>query len=510
MTAYTIMFVPTTADLDIAIAVKALERRLTQKNIRALTLPRLDPTTIEELLAKNQQEAILEAIVKQREELTTKSDEIILVPGVPLTKPYAAELNFSLATALGTAIIFVANTEKNPGELLQQLQITANPYQYRYPKTILGFIVNSDNQDMIAAITKLDIQIPFLGGLNYEHNFAPIQNFLNAPAMQPITPAIFKLGLKEKARTANKTIVLPEGDEPRTIAAANICVSRGLAQCVLLETKEKIAATCKNFNLTLDERIKIIEPHHIVDQYVNPLYELRKAKGLSLDDARKQLEDHVMLGTMMLQAGEVDGLVSGAVHTTANTIRPALQIIKTPPHVKIVSSVFFMCLADQVLVFGDCAINPNPTAEELADIAIQSAASAAAFGIPPKIAMLSYSTGTSGFGPSVDKIRTATELVRKLRPELEIEGPIQYDAAISEETAKIKAPNSKVAGHATVFVMPNLDVGNIVYKAVQRGTGIVCIGPMLQGLRKPVNDLSRGCSTEDIVFTIAVTAIQAL
>ncbi|EKE01997.1 MAG: hypothetical protein ACD_21C00004G0001 [uncultured bacterium] len=218
----------------------------------------------------------------------------------------------------------------------------------------------------------------------------------------------------------------------------------------------------------------------------------------------------MVLGTMMLHLGEVDGLVSGAAHTTANTIRPALQIIRTAPDVKLVSSVFFMCLPDQVLVYGDCAINQNPNAQELADIAIQSAMSAEAFGITPRVAMLSYSTGTSGFGPDVEKVKTAVEIAKQLRPDLMVDGPLQYDAAIDKEVAALKAPNSTVAGRATVFIASDLDVGNIFYKAVQRSTGIVCIGPMLQGLRKPVNDLSRGCSVEDIVFTIAITAVQAL
>jgi phosphate acetyltransferase len=239
-----------------------------------------------------------------------------------------------------------------------------------------------------------------------------------------------------------------------------------------------------------------------------PLCEARKGKGLTLDAARKQLEDNTVLGTMMLHLGEVDGLVSGAVHTTADTIRPAFQIIKTAPEVKIVSSVFFMCLPEQVLVYGDCAINPNPTAEELADIAIQSARSAAVFGITPRVAMLSYSTGESGFGPDVERVKAATEIVKQLQPDLIIDGPLQYDAAVDKEVAALKAPDSPVAGKATVLIVPNLDVGNIAYKAVQRSTGIVCVGPMLQGLRKPVNDLSRGCSVKDIIFTIALTAVQ--
>ena len=513
MAHHIIMFIPTTANVDTKTAAQNLEYTLNKKNIRATLFPELSLDTIENFMASNHEEDLLVTTTKQCEELAV-NNEVILIPGIALTKPYAAELNFAIAISLGAALIFVAPLKENLDTALKQLKIVMNPYHYRYKQTILGFISNQN--DIMASQIKeqhldsLDLKIPFLGNLSDDLVFNCIQTFLNTPRIQHVTPAIFKFRLIEKACRANKKIVLPEGAEPRTIEAANICSARGIAQCILLEEKNKIYATCKEFNLKLHDQIKIIEPQSIIEKYVNPLYEARRAKGLTLEEAHKQLTDHVMLGTMMLHLNEVDGLVSGAIHTTANTIRPALQIIKTPPDVKLVSSIFFMCLQDQVAVFGDCAINPDPTAEELADIAIQSAKSAAAFGIEPKVAMLSYSTGNSGTGPSVDKVRTATELVKKLRPDLEVEGPIQYDAAVSEETAKIKAPNSKVAGHATVFVMPNLDVGNIVYKAVQRNTGIVCVGPMLQGLRKPVNDLSRGCSINDIVFTIAITAIQAL
>jgi phosphate acetyltransferase len=239
------------------------------------------------------------------------------------------------------------------------------------------------------------------------------------------------------------------------------------------------------------------------------MVELRKSKGLTPEVAEEHLQDPVVLATMMLQLGEADGLVSGAVHTTANTIRPALQLIKTAPKAKLVSSIFFMCLPTQVLIYGDCAVNPDPSAEDLADIAIQSAESAVAFGIEPRIAMLSYSTGTSGEGRDVEKVREATRRVRERRPDLLVDGPLQYDAAAIRDVARNKAPDSKVAGRATVFVFPDLNTGNTTYKAVQRSAEVISIGPMLQGLRKPVNDLSRGALVEDIVFTIALTAIQA-
>ena len=225
--------------------------------------------------------------------------------------------------------------------------------------------------------------------------------------------------------------------------------------------------------------------------------------------AEVELQDPIMVGTMMMALNEADGLVSGAVHTTAHTIRPALQIIKTVPGCNLVSSIFFMCLPDQVLVFGDCAVNPNPTAPELADIAIQSADSAIAFGVPARVAMLSYSTGTSGTGEDVEKVKEATRIARELRPDLALDGPLQYDAAVMPDVARLKAPKSPVAGKATVLIFPDLNTGNVTYKAVQRSANVVSIGPMLQGLAKPVNDLSRGCLVEDIVFTINLTAIQA-
>lgn len=324
-----------------------------------------------------------------------------------------------------------------------------------------------------------------------------------------LSPAAFRYHLSEKARVANKRIVLPEGNEPRTIKAAVICAQRGIAQPVLLGDREEIQRIAEHQGVELNEQISVLSPDNLIEQYVGPMVELRKHKGLTDVIAREQLQDPVTLGTMMLQMGDVDGLVSGAVHTTANTIRPALQLIKTAPDASLVSSVFFMLLPEQVLVYGDCAINPDPTAEQLADIAIQSADSAAIFGIDPKVAMISYSTGDSGTGSDVDKVKQATRIAQQKRPDLLIDGPLQYDAAVIESVAKKKAPNSQVAGQATVFIFPDLNTGNTTYKAVQRSVDLVCIGPMLQGMRKPVNDLSRGALVDDIVFTIALTAIQA-
>ncbi len=324
-----------------------------------------------------------------------------------------------------------------------------------------------------------------------------------------LSPPAFRYRLVEAAHAANKRIVLPEGAEPRTIAAAAIAQERGIARCVLMGNPDEIREVSQKQGIRLPPNIELLDAVKAAPRYVDALVERRKAKGMTTELAKSELAEPIMLGTVMLALGEADGIVSGALHTTAHTIRPALQIIKTVPGCHLVSSVFFMCLPDQVLVFGDCAVNPNPTAEQLADIAIQSADSAKAFGIPPRVAMLSYSTGASGTGQEVEKVRLATQLARKLRPDLALDGPMQYDAAVMPDVARQKMPDSPVAGKATVFIFPDLNTGNVTYKAVQRSAGVVSIGPMLQGLARPVNDLSRGCLVDDIVFTIALTAIQA-
>lgn len=323
-----------------------------------------------------------------------------------------------------------------------------------------------------------------------------------------LSPAAFRYELVQKSIAHKKRIVLPEGDEPRTIEAAIICQTRGLAQCVLLAKPEAVHDIVKVRQLKLPPDLEIIDPTQIQDHYAEDMVKLRKGK-LVLTQAQEQLKDTVVLGTMMLALNEVDGLVSGAVHTTANTVRPAFQLIKTAPEYSLVSSIFFMLLPDEVYVYGDCAINPNPNAEQLAEIAIQSADSAKAFGIEPRIAMISYSTGASGTGADVEKVAQATQIVREKRPDLVIDGPLQYDAASVENVGKSKAPHSPVAGKANVYIFPDLNTGNTTYKAVQRSANVVSVGPMLQGLNKPVNDLSRGALVDDIVFTIALTAIQA-
>jgi phosphate acetyltransferase len=327
-----------------------------------------------------------------------------------------------------------------------------------------------------------------------------------------ITPRMFQYQIVKRAKEKTKHIVLPEGDDDRILLAANELIKQNVVRLTILGHRENIQASMKRLNLDLDlDKVQIVNPatSDRYEDYANTLYELRKSKNISLQMARDLMLDVSYFGTMMVFKGEADGMVSGAAHTTQHTIRPALQFVKTKPGFSTVSSVFFMCLPNRVSVFGDCAVNPNPTSEQLAEIAISSAETSKMFGIEPKIAMLSYSSGSSGEGEDVEKVRKATEIVRQRRPDLKVEGPIQYDAAVDPSVGKKKMPNSEVAGQASVLIFPDLNTGNNTYKAVQRETGALAIGPMLQGLNKPVNDLSRGCTVADIFNTVVITAIQA-
>jgi phosphate acetyltransferase len=325
-----------------------------------------------------------------------------------------------------------------------------------------------------------------------------------------VTPLMFEFELIQRAKAERRHIVLPEGIDERILRAAEILTLRDVVDITLLGEPDRIWRRIKTMGLKL-EHIDIIEPakSQMLEPYANAYYELRKHKGISEQMAHDVLGDVSYFGTMMVQHGHAHGMVSGAVHTTQHTIRPAFEIIRTKPDTLIVSSVFFMCLDDRVLVYGDCAVNPNPDAEQLADIAINAALTALTFGVDPRVAMLSYSTGESGKGADVEKVREAVRIARARRPELKVEGPIQYDAAVDASVARSKMPDSEVAGQATVFIFPDLNTGNNTYKAVQRSAGAVAVGPVLQGLNKPVNDLSRGCTVTDIVNTVAITAIQA-
>lgn len=343
-------------------------------------------------------------------------------------------------------------------------------------------------------------------------NLDVLGGILDSRLARGVTPKMFTYNLAQQARADRKRIVLPEGEDPRILRAAAEIVTRETAEIVLLGTVAGISEIVRTHGIPLDlTSITIIDPvtSPWTDRYAEKLYELRQAKGMTLEMARDLILDSSYFGTMMVYLGQADGMVSGAVHTTQDTIRPALQIIKTRPGFTIVSSVFFMCLNGGVVVYGDCAVNPQPSPEQLAEIAISSADTASAFGIDPRVALLSYSSGNSGTGEDVERVRTAARLAQTRRPDLLIEGPLQYDAAVDPGVAAQKMPGSKVAGQATVFVFPDLNTGNNTYKAVQRETGAIAIGPILQGLGKPVNDLSRGCTVEDIVNTVIITAIQA-
>ncbi len=325
-----------------------------------------------------------------------------------------------------------------------------------------------------------------------------------------VTPIMFEYQLFERAKTRRKHIVLPEGMDDRILRASEILLRRDAVDLTLLGNEDMIRKKADSLHLKLNG-INIIDPYDndLINDYAATYYRLRKHKGVTRESAHEIMYDVSYLGTMMVYKGHADGMVSGATHTTQHTIRPAFEFIKTKPGFSIISSSFLMCFEDRVLVYGDCAFNPNPNSEELADIAISSADTAKMFGIDPRVAMLSYSTGTSGKGAEVDKVREATEIARKRRPDLLLEGPIQYDAAIDATVAQQKMPNSEVAGKATVFIFPDLNTGNNTYKAVQRSSGAIAVGPVSQGLNKPVNDLSRGCLVKDIVNTVLITAIQA-
>ncbi|MDX6355604.1 MAG: phosphate acetyltransferase, partial [Streptomyces sp.] len=351
-----------------------------------------------------------------------------------------------------------------------------------------------------------------LGVFEKHVDTAELTQRLSVARSARVTPMMFEHALLERARAHKRRIVLPEGTEERILRAAEVLLRRGVCELTLLGEEDAVRKRAGDLGIVLDDlAVTVIDPRTspLRERFAELYAKLRAHRGVSYELAYDVVADVSYFGTLMVQEGLADGMVSGAVHSTAATIRPAFEIIKTRPDAAIVSSVFFMCLADRVLVYGDCAVNPDPDAEQLADIAIQAAATAARFDVQPRIAMLSYSTGTSGTGADVDKVRAATELLRERRPDLLVEGPIQYDAAVSPTVAATKLPGSAVAGQATVLIFPDLNTGNNTYKAVQRSAGAVAVGPVLQGLRKPVNDLSRGALVQDIVNTVAITAIQA-
>ncbi len=463
-----------------------------------------DATEAEKLLAAGRSDDWFDLLVGR---VACLDSECVVIKGIQpdAERVFLSNKNVELASSFNARVIFAAHVDCGDVEAVAKRLNLAKQAFSGSNSELAGFIVDGVDDSTGASIA-VATGLSYLGG---SHSLRDT-TFLTETKIDRMSPAQFRFNMMDAAQKANKRIVLPEGAEPRTVQAAAICHEKGIARCVLLAPRAEVEAVAAEKGITLPDSLEIIDPASIIENYVAPMVEMRKSKGLTPEDAREQLQDTVVLGTMMMAQNDVDGLVSGAVHTTANTIRPALQLIKTAPGASLVSSVFFMLLPGQVLVYGDCAVNPEPTAEQLAEIAIQSADSAAAFGIEPRVAMISYSTGSSGVGPAVDKVKEATAIAQQKRPDLAIDGPLQYDAASVESVAKSKAPDSKVAGKATVFIFPDLNTGNCTYKAVQRNANILSVGPMLQGLNKPVNDLSRGALIEDIVYTIALTAIQAV
>ncbi|MFF3399116.1 phosphate acetyltransferase [Streptomyces sp. NPDC002659] len=410
------------------------------------------------------------------------------IAGVLLTlneRPSEEILTLASRLAPGTPVVLVPGTSFPTAAELFGLEGKLNASTPRKAETALGlFERHVDTGDLLARIS--------------------------VARSGRVTPMMFEHDLLEQARADRRRVVLPEGTEERVLRAADVLVRRDVCDLTLLGDTEVIRKKAADLGIDLSTT-QLIDPatSELRQSFAERYAQLRAHKGMTVDLAFDAVADVNYFGTLMVEEGLADGMVSGSVHSTAATIRPAFEIIKTRADASIVSSVFFMCLADRVLVYGDCAVNPDPDAEQLADIAIQSAVTAARFGVEPRIAMLSYSTGTSGSGADVDKVRDATKLVREARPDLRIEGPIQYDAAVEPSVAATKLPESEVAGRATVLIFPDLNTGNNTYKAVQRSAGAVAVGPVLQGLRKPVNDLSRGALVSDIVNTVAITAIQS-
>ncbi|MCX5393270.1 phosphate acetyltransferase [Streptomyces sp. NPDC006482] len=410
------------------------------------------------------------------------------IAGVLLTlneRPGKEILTLAARLAPGTPVISVADNSFPTAAELFSLEGKLNAATPRKAETALGlFERHVDTSDLLKRVS--------------------------VARSGRVTPMMFEHELLEQARADRRRVVLPEGTEERVLRAADVLIRRDVCDLTLLGDVEVIRRKAAELSVDLGDT-QLIDPQtsELRDAFAEKYAALRAHKGVTVELAYDVVADVNYFGTLMVEEGLADGMVSGSVHSTAATIRPAFEIIKTKPDASIVSSVFFMCLADKVLVYGDCAVNPDPNAEQLADIAAQSAATAARFGVEPRIAMLSYSTGTSGSGADVDKVREATKLVREAHPELRIEGPIQYDAAVEPSVAATKLPESEVAGQATVLIFPDLNTGNNTYKAVQRSAGAVAVGPVLQGLRKPVNDLSRGALVSDIVNTVAITAIQS-
>ena len=408
--------------------------------------------------------------------------------------------NLNLAASTRAGVVLAFDAEGASAELLSEEIAAARLRAEAAAASVVAVVLTGGAPALEADVPVLTLPLGEEAAATLRATAAPTA----------VTPLAFQADLIERARADRKRIVLPEPDDDRVLQAAAQVLAAGIADITFVGDADYVAKRAGELGLDLSaaQVVSVNDPAYL-ERYAEEFARLRAKKGVTLEQAREKVTDVSYFGTMMVHMGDADGMVSGAAHTTAHTIVPSFQIIKTAPGVSVVSSIFLMAMKDRVWAFGDCAVNPNPTAEQLADIAVTSARTAAQFGVTPRVAMLSYSTGTSGSGPDVDVVVEATRLAREKAPELAIEGPIQFDAAVDEAVAATKLPGSEVAGKATVFIFPELEAGNIGYKAVQRSSGALAVGPILQGLNKPVNDLSRGALVEDIVNTVALTAVQA-
>ncbi len=478
----------------------------------------------EKLLAQGNESELLETVVAKYMEIYEKYD-FVVCEGTGyhgLNTSFELDLNIKLAKNLGTPVLFVASG-KDKEEEAANIGATLGYNAYKNANIpMIGAILNLANENQT-----LRIDAPYLalitdnaGVSTFESiDIAHFKNSINQSALHSaieeapaggMTYKMFEYNILKRVKEVKKHIVLPEGEDDRVLEATDILLRRGIVDVTVLGNIDQMNARAKELGLNL-EGATLVDPNTSdkLDRYSNELFELRKKKGMTEEQARETMKDVSYFGTMMVKLGDVDGMVSGAAHSTGDTIRPAFQILKTRPGIPVVSSVFFMCLDGRVSLFGDCAVNPNPNSEQLAAIAVSSAETAKAFGIPTKVAFHSYSTGTSGAGPDVDLVAEAARIAKEQNTEFDFEGPIQYDASVNEAVAKKKMPGSKVAGQARVHIFPDLNTGNNCYKAVQRESGAEAIGPMLQGLNGAINDLSRGCSVLDIINTVFITAIQS-
>lgn len=500
-------------------------KQCTKKSVIDVFDTGYDLKNIQSAIALNCIDDIIQICIEQIEAIKDKYD-FIIVEGLSrkiLFNKIGFDINLEIAKNINTPIINILNinAQKTVKDILNQIKIEKNEINKACVGHLLTIIINNNKllyknlQEHLKSID-IDIMHQLIEKRDCLHldknNQDKLSNTLEKSIFtQVVTPIMFKTKLFSMAKKNKKRIVLPESSDDRILQASSILLHQDIVDIILLGDKEEILSKARLLHVDIS-KATIINPKTYLhlDEYAKELHDIRKSKGLTLDEAKKTVLDVNYFATMMVYKNHADGMVSGAIHTTAETIRPALQIIKTKPDVSIISSIFFMCLDTNVLVYGDCAINPNPTSEELVQIAISSANTAKAFDIDAKIAMLSYSTGNSGKGNDVEKVKIALNTIKNKYPNLLIDGPIQYDAAVDLDVAKAKLPDSKVAGKANVFIFPTLDAGNITYKAVQRSAKAVAIGPVLQGLKKPINDLSRGCLVEDIVNTVAITAIQTM